>query len=50
MAQAHLQGAQINFGTYLGYNRQVQPPLPQHRPPATATPTTTTTNTKSTKS
>ena len=32
MAQANLQGVQINFSPYLGYNRQVQPPLPQHRP------------------
>ena len=32
MVQANLQGAQINFGPYLGYNRQAQPPLPQHRP------------------
>ena len=31
MAQANLQGAQINFGPYLSYNRQVQPPLQQHR-------------------
>ena len=32
MAQANLQGAQINFGLYFSYNRQAQPPLPQHRP------------------
>ena len=32
MVQGNLQGAQINFGPYLGYNRQIQPPLPQHRP------------------
>ena len=32
MVQGNFQGAQINFGPYLGYNRQIQPPLPQHRP------------------
>ena len=32
MVQANLQGAQINFGPYLGYNRQVQQSLLQHRP------------------
>ena len=32
MVQGNLQGAQINFGPYLGYNKQIQPPLPQHRP------------------
>ena len=32
MAQDNLQAAQINFGPYIGYNRQMQQPLPQHRP------------------
>ena len=32
MAQGNLQAAQINFSPYIGYNRQIQQPLPQHRP------------------
>ena len=32
MMQGNLQEAQINFGPYSGYNRLIQPPLPQHRP------------------
>ena len=43
VAQGNLQAAQINFSPYIGYNRQIQQPLPQHRPqqqqqqPATTT-------------
>ena len=32
MMQGNLQAAQINFGSYLGYNRQIQLPLSLHRP------------------
>ena len=32
MAQGNLQAVQINFSPYIGYNRQIQQPLPQHRP------------------
>ena len=32
MAQGNLLAAQINFSPYIGYNRQIQQPLPQHRP------------------
>ena len=32
MAQGNLEGAEINFGPYLGYNSVIQPPLPQYRP------------------
>ena len=32
MVQGNLQAAQINFGPYIGYNRQIQQPLTQHRP------------------
>ena len=32
MVQGILKAAQINFGSHIGYNRQIQQPLAQHRP------------------